>query len=281
LKPPISRDPLGRDHFWFSRPVDSNANSEALFYYLYGSDGPEQDNPWKVHHGIDLPNCLGEPVRAAGSGTVIWASDGLRVDDGIFENSPSYGNVVQIEHDFGYQGQKIYTVYAHLSAALVERGQRVEAEEVIGLVGDSGRASGPHVHFEVRIGEISQYRATYNPVLWMAPFVDHGVIAGRIVDARGSLIQDLPVTIRNWATGLVETTTTSYVLLDRADDVNPDPAWRENFAAGDIPVGRYQIIANINGERVSELVDVLEGATTFVELKPSESTTPQPATPES
>lgn len=261
LIPPLSRDPLGRDHYWFQRPVDSNANNAALFYYPYGSDGPERDNPWRVHNGIDMPNPVGETVRAAGSGRVIWAAGG------IFQNSPSYGNVVAIEHDFGYRGQPLYTIYAHLSAVLVANGQQVNAGDVIGLVGRTGRVSGPHVHFEMRMGE-NHYRATYNPLLWMVPYVGHGVIAGRVTNAAGELLMDHEITVRRWATGLVHDTTTSYIYLYNGLDVNADPEWNENFVIGDVPAGRYEVIANIDGERVMQIVDVMEGTTVFVELSP-------------
>jgi murein DD-endopeptidase MepM/ murein hydrolase activator NlpD len=268
LIPPLSRDPLGRDHYWFLRPIDSNARNWVLSIYPYGSDGNDRTNILRVHHGVDMPNPVGELVRAAGSGVVIWAADGRQENVDIFQNSPSYGNVILIEHDFGYQGRPLWTLYAHLSAALVERGQVVAAGEPIGLVGNTGRVTGPHVHFEVRMGE-NRYASTYNPVLWMVPYVGHGVIAGRVVDARGRFMDDVDITIRNWATGLVETTTSSYVFLQSGSDVNADPTWRENFAVPDIPVGRYDVIATIDGQRLVSQVVVVEGTTSFVELKPS------------
>jgi murein DD-endopeptidase MepM/ murein hydrolase activator NlpD len=274
LIPPLSRDPLGRDHYWFQRPVDSNATNYGLFYYPYGSDGPVQENVWRIHHGIDMPNPVGETVRAAGSGLVLSAADGLRILGTSFENSPSYGNVVFIEHDFGYHNQKLYTLYAHLSATLVQRGDYVEAGDVIGLVGETGRVSGPHVHFEVRLNG-DHYRNTVNPVLWMVPYVGHGVIAGRIVDRSENMLSDVDVTIKNWGTGLVQDTTSTYVFLDNELDVNPDPIWEENFVVGDVPVGRYEILATLNGERVSKVIDVAEGTTSFVELAPEEPATPQ------
>ena len=55
LQEPLSFDP--RDHYWFARPVDPNAVNYGLFYYPYGSDGP--DDEWRVHHGIDMPIRLG------------------------------------------------------------------------------------------------------------------------------------------------------------------------------------------------------------------------------
>jgi murein DD-endopeptidase MepM/ murein hydrolase activator NlpD len=272
LEPPISRDPLGRDHFWFRRPIESNANNAVLFYYPYGSDGPE--DVWRIHHGIDMPNDIGEEVRAAGSGEVIFAADGRLDDAGIFQNSGNYGNVVSIRHDFSYQGQTLYTVYAHLSAALVSEGDIVQAGQVIGLVGNSGLVSGPHIHFEVRVNE-NRYGATYNPILWMVPYVGHGIIAGRVMDASGNYLDDVSITIRNRATGLQHTTTTSYVFQDSVNDVNSDPAWQENFAVPDVPEGRYDVIVTIDGQRVVRQVQVTEGATSFVVLAPPEPPTPE------
>jgi murein DD-endopeptidase MepM/ murein hydrolase activator NlpD len=270
LIPPISRDPLGRDHYWFERPVDSNAVNYGLFYYPYGSDGPQDENPYRVHHGIDMPNPVGETVRAGGSGEVIWAGEAE-----VFQNSPGYGRLVIIEHDFGYQTQPLWTLYAHLSSVLVERGQYVQSGDVIGLIGQTGRVSGPHVHFEVRMSE-NHYRSTYNPNLWMVPYVGHGVLAGRVLDSFGNFVNDVDVTVNRYATGLVQATTTTYVFQDNDLDVNPDPNWGENFVVPDLPTGRYEVVATIDGERHSKIIDVLEGTTAFVELSPEEPATAQP-----
>lgn len=280
LIPPLSRDPLGRDHYLFSRPVDSNAITTAgLFYYPFGSDGPNDD--LIVHHGIDIPNPIGERIRAGGSGTVVFASS---PEAPIFQNTPSYGNVVVIEHDFSHRGLPLYTIYAHLQSPLVVTGDVVASGDVIGLNGNTGRVSGPHVHFEVRLGSIAgtmpRYGDTYNPVLWMVPYVGHGVIAGRVVDGRDEFLQDYDVTLRNWGTGLVEDTTTTYVFNEGGSEVNPDPEWGENFVFGDVPIGRYEVVVQINGVRIAEIVDVLEGQTAFVELKPDESQIAVPSVPD-
>lgn len=286
LIPPLSRDPLGRDHYWLMRPVDSNARTNRVnSSYPYGSDGPERDNPLRVHHGVDMPNPIGERVRAAGSGVVIWAADGRQDETDFFQNSPSYGNVIVIEHDFGYRGLTIWTLYAHLSAAFVQAGDRVEGGQTIGLIGNTGRVTGPHVHFEVRMGatiDDNRYGSTYNPALWMVPYVGHGVIAGRVTDFNGNLIDDADITIRNWANGLTTAFTTSYVFLGTASDVNSDPIWQENFVVSDVPVGRYDVITTINGQRVVRQINVIEGTTTFVELSPAQpADTPEPEADES
>jgi murein DD-endopeptidase MepM/ murein hydrolase activator NlpD len=286
LIPPISRDALGRDHYWFMRPVDSNATNYALFSYPYGSDGPQQETAWRVHHGIDMPNPIGQTLRAAGSGTVVWAADGLRIEGGSFQNSPSYGNVIVIRHDFGYRGQPLFTLYAHLSGVLATPGQFVNAGDVIGLIGNTGRVTGPHVHFEVRMGKagdspnaIPLYGETVNPLLWMVPYVGRGVIAGRVTGVRGQLLDDQTITVRDWRTGLVVDSTTSYVYYDSVNDVRADPIWQENFVVADVPAGRYEVITNIDGQRVSQIIEVAEGTTSFVELAPPEPEVQLTATP--
>jgi murein DD-endopeptidase MepM/ murein hydrolase activator NlpD len=88
------------------------------------------------HPGIDIAVAVGTPVRASGGGTIAQAGQ-----------EAEYGNFVLIEHPSGYQ-----TMYGHLSRALVTRGMRVEPGGVIGLSGNSGRSTAPHLHFEIRRG---------------------------------------------------------------------------------------------------------------------------------
>ena len=90
----------------------------------------------RVHTGIDLRAGTGVPVRAAGAGEVILA--GVR---------GGYGNAVVIGH-----GGNLATLNAHLSSILVKPGQQVQAGQIVGLVGSTGMSTGPHLHFEVRIG---------------------------------------------------------------------------------------------------------------------------------
>lgn len=88
-----------------------------------------------MHYGLDLKNELGAPVLATAPGTVIYA--GWMRD---------YGRVVEIDHGLG-----IHTRYAHLKAITVKVGQKVEFRQEIGELGNSGRSTGPHLHYEVQV----------------------------------------------------------------------------------------------------------------------------------
>jgi len=104
----------------------------------------------RPHEGIDLPAPIGTPVFAAADGRVAYAGNGIR----------GYGNMVVVHH-----GGDLLTVYAHNSVVLVTPGQPVRAGDRIALVGQSGRASGPHLHFEVRAGQIPRNPMGFLPQL--------------------------------------------------------------------------------------------------------------------
>jgi murein DD-endopeptidase MepM/ murein hydrolase activator NlpD len=90
------------------------------------------------HSGLDIAIPTHSYIRAAGAGRV------LRIGE-----DPIYGWFVVLEHGEGYQ-----TVYAHASMILVDRGQSVRRNEVIGLTGSSGRSTAPHLHFEILLDGI-------------------------------------------------------------------------------------------------------------------------------
>jgi murein DD-endopeptidase MepM/ murein hydrolase activator NlpD len=255
LEVPIARHPY--DHYWLIRPVGSNYNNFGLPHYPYGSNGPAND--LRIHHGVDLANPIGIKIYAAAPGTVLSADKGHFNE---YESITSYGNTVVVEHDFGYRGQPVYTLYAHLSAMLVRKGDRVEAGQVIGLIGSTGQVSGPHVHFEVRIGRNS-YFAVRNPDLWMAPYVGTGVIAGQLALEDGELAEDAPITVIDLATGQVVYRTTTYAGFG----VNPDDYWGENFTIPDVPTGHYLITGRYNATTWSAEVEVLAGVTNWAEME--------------
>lgn len=277
FQPPPEQLPLALqpyDHFFFTRPVDASGNSESLFYYTYGS---RWQSTARVHHGIDIPNPIGEQVLAAAGGTVFYS--GIVTQDDEYEGMElyaSYGNFIVIEHDFTVNGQSMYTLYAHLTARLVEQGERVEIRDVIGLVGNTGIVTGPHVHFEVRYGENS-YWNTRNPLLWIAPYLNHGVIAGRIVDEDGNYIDELSVQLIRGGRTVDRTVTYAQPAggTRRPFRVVPDENWQENFVFGDVPAGTYQVVAVVNGRRFQQTIEVLPGMVNWVpvfQVNPPEST---------
>lgn len=122
----------------------------------------------KFHHGMDFSANTGTPVYATGNGTVTssgWES--------------GYGITIEIEHGFGYQ-----TRYAHLSKTQVRRGQKVKRGEIIGLVGSTGKSTGPHLHYEVvnkgrKVNPVNYYfmdltEAEYDQMIQIA--ANHGKV---------------------------------------------------------------------------------------------------------
>jgi hypothetical protein len=101
----------------------------------------------KNHAGIDIAASSGTRVNAAKTGTVIHAGD-----------AGGYGKAVYIDHGGG-----IVTRYAHLSRITTRRGVRVGQGEQIGTVGQTGTATGPHLHFEVRVGGVARNPTEYLP----------------------------------------------------------------------------------------------------------------------
>lgn len=258
--PPAMGVPIAHnawDHYWFIRPVAAKYRNFELAIYPYGSNGAEND--LRIHHGIDLPNPIGVEVLAAGDGTIAMAQKGF-VNE--YETVTGYGNCIVIDHDFGYNGQHIYTLYAHLSAILVQKGDHVNAGQVIGLIGNTGQVTGPHVHFEVRVGRDTYY-STRNPILWMAPYVNTGVIAGRVGFSDKSAAEDASVTLIDGATGNVIDRTDTYAGFG----ATADDRWNENFVFPDVPSGRYLVTSTYNTTTWSATVDVIPGATNWVNLQ--------------
>lgn len=93
-----------------------------------------------IHEGLDFGAPAGTPVYATGEGVVVLA-----------ESWDRYGNTVEIDH-----GNGIATRYAHMSRIKVKEGQRVTRTTVVGLVGNTGRSTGAHLHYEVRLNDVAK-----------------------------------------------------------------------------------------------------------------------------
>jgi len=128
-----------------------------------GSSFGEREDPINgegaFHSGLDLDAPFGTPVRASADGRVLDAA--MR---------PGYGREIVLSH-----GHDVETVYGHLSAMSVMPGQHVTRGQVIGYVGQSGRATGPHLHYEVRVHNVpvnphKYLRVTYEQVANLASY---------------------------------------------------------------------------------------------------------------
>src|SRR5499426_444679 len=127
IAPPLSADPA---------PVSDRQEQQGLRWPVQGKVtsrfGPR--GFFHLHRGVDIKASKGTPVHAAAAGTVAFSG-----------RQSSYGRVIKIDHPDGLR-----TIYAHNSSNFVRTGQRVKAGAVIAAVGQTGRATTNHLHFEVR-----------------------------------------------------------------------------------------------------------------------------------
>jgi murein DD-endopeptidase MepM/ murein hydrolase activator NlpD len=118
-----------------SLPVEAQWNASSYGWRVDPFTGERA-----MHEGVDFVATPGTGIRAAAAGVVVSA-----------ERHPQYGNLVEIDH-----GKDLTTRYAHASKFMVKVGQLVKRGQVIAEVGSTGRSTGPHLHFEVRIRGLAQ-----------------------------------------------------------------------------------------------------------------------------
>lgn len=125
-----------RAKMWASMPAIQPINNKELrrLHYTFGMRMHPILRRMMPHNGLDFSAPTGTPVYTTGDGVVRSAY-----------YSTTFGKVVFVDHGYGY-----VTVYAHLSEFNVEKGDAVKRGDLIGLVGNTGRSKGPHLHYEVR-----------------------------------------------------------------------------------------------------------------------------------
>ena len=254
-RPPLYEAPWcpgPNDHFYFTRPIAADEVNWPLPDYRYGGI---YFGPAIVHTGIDIDAPRGTTVLAGGPGEIYWAGNGLYF--GYYNPADPYGLAVVIKHDFGYQGDRLYTVYAHMDRVDVEVGQRVETGDHLGLVGNTGFSTGPHLHFEVRIGRNSFYE-TKNPELWLAPPQGWGVLIGRLMNQNGGMIDKMEVTVTS-----LENRQTWKIQTYGLSAVNGDDYYQENLVLSDLPAGDYEVSFLYKNDHYAHDVTIIAGTSTY------------------
>lgn len=130
-KPPVKENRIPATN---SLPAILPANAPGRISSGFGIRNDPFTGTPKFHHGLDIEAPEGTAIHPIKKGTVVFSGE-----------QPGYGNVVVIDHGNGYQ-----SLYAHTSGNLVQKGDVVDSSTTIAEVGESGRSTGPHVHFEVR-----------------------------------------------------------------------------------------------------------------------------------
>ncbi len=128
---------------WYSPAQDADCIISS-----FGSRRTYNNDPSLYYHtGLDLGYCQGVDVYAPAGGTVA----------GVFPDQVVRGNAIVIDHGLG-----VYTTYMHLSQILVAVGDVVQPGQLIGIIGTTGRSTGPHLHFEVNV-----HGTPVNPLTWL------------------------------------------------------------------------------------------------------------------
>jgi len=251
---PLSLTP--HDHFWLSRPIRDEILTWRTADYRYGYFIKQESI---VHGGLDIPAPEKTPVLAAADGTVVFSGYGLLYGEGA-RNDP-YGIAVMVRHDMELDGDTLYTVYTHLGKTLVKVNELVKAGQKIGAVGMTGNTSGPHLHFEVRVkgknGMLLQ-----NPELWMVPPLEHGVLAGRIINNMGNLLANWNIRLTSLDTGTVWRIRTYDGSI--VEESQQDQYYQDNFVLNDLPAGRYEILTYYNASAYKYEVTIVPGAVTYI-----------------
>ncbi len=119
-------------------PLGVPIHGEVQINSGFGTRADPLNHRTAIHEGLDFGAPVGTPVYATGEGVVTLAEPWDR-----------YGNTVEIDH-----GNGVSTRYAHMSRIKVKEGQRVTRSTVVGLVGNTGRSTGAHLHYEVRVSDV-------------------------------------------------------------------------------------------------------------------------------
>jgi murein DD-endopeptidase MepM/ murein hydrolase activator NlpD len=173
---PSATAPLAASGARTSRPPLPAAGDGTLRWPVdAGVVSSEFGERWgKMHKGIDIAADAGEPVYAVAAGEVLYAGNGLR----------GYGNVVIVKHDRG-----VSSLYAHNSELRVKQGDKLVRGQLIALMGSTGHSTGPHVHFEIREGDVAVSPRTLLPKSKLAGVVGEAAAAAAVLLSQNQAVR--------------------------------------------------------------------------------------------
>lgn len=255
-------------HFELQVPIHNPPGNVFDPSYRYDNT---QNGKREPHAGLEFPAPAGETVFPAADGRVAYAGDDSQTRFGEWKDL--YGNLVIVEHTFQGIAKPLYSLYGHLSRIDVKTGQTVTTQDSLGLVGDSGGATGPHLHFEIRYGDMD-LNDRRNPELWLIPGQDEdgqplGVLAGQIIGPDGKAVYLSDVTVQ-YVGEIGQPVTKSLYLETYADPhMHGDDVWQENFAASNLQTGWYNVAFIYNGQIVEQQIEIDPGQLTLVNFQVS------------
>lgn len=214
-------------YFLFQRPIQPPDNDTIDLTYAYASTSNGKRDP---HHGVEFQNAFGTSIHSAGDGVVVFADADKTIKFSPWTNF--YGDVVIIRH-----AGEMYTLYAHLSEIFVQAGMEVKAGDEIGKVGQTGGATGSHLHFEVRKGsDYTDYFSTENPELWLFPPQGTGALSITL-NTKEERNYERPLVVTRYAEGSDDVLFTYYITsYTKGFEYNAEDAVLSN-----LPPGRYKV----------------------------------------
>jgi murein DD-endopeptidase MepM/ murein hydrolase activator NlpD len=229
---------LNAQSFRLRRPVPDHIQINGS--YLYGEPNI-RDPQNRAHTGVDILVRY-DTVYSACDGIVYFVAYNPNDTVGGYEPNGA-GNYIFIKGK--WEGKDLYLLYGHLSRPLVNAGDSVKAGDPIAISGNTGYSTGPHLHFEIRLGSpnYNAFRTRRNPELWFA-MKGTGAIYGKIVNAPNSTRVDISPDPKPRP----PYTTFSYALTYNFNDpyIGSDDVYGENYAIGEVKPGTYTITA-LNG----------------------------------
>ena len=244
----------GEPHMFFNRPVGDGGNVFVASNYRFG----DTNGSFETHHGVEFGDGQGTPLVAVAAGTIYYAGDDVSQQFGAHLNF--YGNLVILQASQTWRGHTVYALYGHMDQVQVQAGQTVNTGDLLGTVGETGVAFGPHLHFEVRLDHPQDYWSVVNPELWLTPAGGAGTLVVRVVNEKKQFLPGVRVNLRCGDGG------NRYLMTYWDPGVKPDPVYGENAAMTDVPAGNCHLKATLFGKTVETDARVSAGGLTFVKL---------------